>query len=116
MAKLSRSPKAATAFLFQFGLETHRRISKKKHIFLETGIALGLLICLATLVFLHPKLDELIDLSGEAIFNEDKFYRIHQAYLWVSSAQWVLGALWMACFATWFYNAKQISSTEPSQH
>lgn len=107
---------ALTIFAIACDVWVNRHSRKKKHIFLETGIALGLLVCLATLVFLHPKLDELIDLSGEAIFNEDKFYRIHQAYLWVSSAQWVLGALWMACFATWFYNAKQISSAEPSQH
>ena len=95
-------------------LWVNRNRRKKKYVFIETGIAIGLLICLATLVFLHPKLDELVDFSDEIIFDEAKFYQIHQAYLWVSSVQWALGALWIACFATWFCDAKQVSSVEPS--
>lgn len=103
-----------TIFAMTCDLWVNRNRRKKNYVFIETGIAIGLLICLATLVFLHPKLDELVDFSDETIFDEAKFYQIHQAYLWVSSVQWALGALWIACFATWFCDAKQVSSVEPS--
>ncbi len=104
---------ALTISMMAIDLWINRYPLKKTYLFLESGIVVGLLTCLATLVYLHPKLDELIDLSREMIFDEGKFYQIHRVYLWISSAQWALGVLWLACFVTRLTNAKQNSSTEP---
>jgi hypothetical protein len=59
-------------------------------------------------------MDELIDFSSETISDESKFYEIHRVYLWVSSVQWVLGAIWMAFIAIRFSDGKQISTKEPT--
>ena len=104
---------ALTIFMLALDLWLNRRSRKTINFVLEIGIAIGILICLATLVFLHPKMDELISLAGETISDEAKFYKIHRVYLWVSTIQWALGGLWMASFMTWISSAKRVSTSEP---
>ena len=104
---------AVTIFVIFLELWLNRRLRNRTHVFLEIGIAVGLLLCLTTLAYLHPKMDELISLAGETISDEARFYEIHRIYLWVSTVQWALGALWIASFMTSLAKAKQISATEP---
>ncbi|MCP4099338.1 MAG: hypothetical protein GY748_24200 [Planctomycetaceae bacterium] len=101
---------ALTILMLALDLWLNRQARKTFNFVLETGIAIGLLICLATLVFLHPKMDELISLAGETISDEAEFYKIHRVYLWVSTIQWALGGLWMASFMTWISSAKRVST------
>ena len=101
---------ALTILMLALDLWLNRRARKTFNFVLEAGIAIGLLICLATLVFLHPKMDELISLAGETISDEAEFYKIHRFYLWVSTIQWALGGLWMASFMTWISSAKRVST------
>jgi hypothetical protein len=92
----------------------NRRTRKKVGFFIQLGATIASFICLAVLVYLHPRMDELINFSGETISDEAKFYEIHRVYLWVSSVQWVLGAVWMAFIAIRFSDGKQISTKEPT--
>jgi hypothetical protein len=50
---------------------------------------LGMGLTLGLLVWLHVRLDDLLDLESFAIRDSHAFYLDHQRYLWVSTAQWV---------------------------
>lgn len=104
---------ALTIFMIILELWLNCRTRNRTYVFLEIGITIGLLLCLTTLAFLHPKMDDLISLAGETITDEARFYEIHRIYLWVSTAQWALGALWITNFMTSLSKAKQVSAVEP---
>ena len=99
---------ALTIFLLAMDLWLNRGSRKTRNLLLEVALAIGLSLCLVTLAFLHPQLDELITVSGETISDEAKFYRIHRIYLWVSTVQWVIGAVWMASFLMGFRPQNEI--------
>jgi hypothetical protein len=46
------------------------------------------LLTLGMLVWLHLRLDELLDLDASAILDRPRFRELHRAYLWVSTVQW----------------------------
>ena len=52
------------------------------------AVWVGMAILLALLVWLHPKLDELIDLDRNRIRNRATFRAGHRWYLWLSTVQW----------------------------
>lgn len=45
--------------------------------------------CCASLAGMHPHLDGMLDAQSYSVVEPDRFYRLHQAYLWVSTAQWL---------------------------
>lgn len=54
---------------------------------------LGWLACVALLgllVWLHARLDALIDLDAEKVLDRRLFRRTHIAYLWVSTGHWLV--------------------------
>jgi hypothetical protein len=54
------------------------------------GMAAGL----AVLFWLHPQLDELIDLQAGYIPERRAFHTGHRWYLWISTVQWGLGIVY----------------------
>lgn len=54
------------------------------------------LACLVGLLFLHPRLDGLLDETTRSLHESDRFYQVHRVYLWVTMVQWLSGAglLW----------------------
>ncbi|MFP6764876.1 MAG: hypothetical protein VB858_14720 [Planctomycetaceae bacterium] len=50
----------------------------------------GLSLCWLTLILLHSRLDSLLDVDSFTVAEPDRFYRLHQAYLWISTVQWLL--------------------------
>jgi hypothetical protein len=63
---------------------------------------LGMAATLAVLVWLHIRLDALLDPEGLRVLDRAEFYPSHRAYLWVSTIQWALGVvfLWLT-LAAW---------------
>ena len=49
---------------------------------------LGMLATLLWLVWLHPRLDDLLDTTLKDIIEHRAFRAQHRTYLWVSTAQW----------------------------
>lgn len=56
-----------------------------------------LVVLLGALVWLHPRLDELMDATGFRVLDRPGYRRLHQAYLAVSTLQWA-GALVLAAW------------------
>src|SRR5262245_36094360 len=54
------------------------------------GMAAGL----GLLAWLHPRLDELIDLDVGYVSDRRAFYTGHRWYLWISTVQWGLGLVY----------------------
>ena len=48
------------------------------------------------LMLLHPVLDGLLVTKTHEIADEERFYRLHQVYLWTSALQWGAGILHVA--------------------
>jgi hypothetical protein len=46
---------------------------------------------LGVLVWLHPRLDALLDVDFQEILDRRLFRGLHRRYLWVSTAQWAAG-------------------------
>ena len=63
---------------------------------LMLGINLSIAGCLTVLIYLHPIMDGMFDSSELLIRDGKQFYRLHQAYLWTSTLQWLLGWAWLA--------------------
>ena len=75
------------------------------------GINLGIAGCLTALIYLHPILDGMFDSSELLIRDSKQFYRFHQAYLWTSTLQWLLGWAWLAVLiSSWTWQATKPSS------
>src|SRR5262249_40889679 len=57
----------------------------------------GLLLGLAVLVWLHPRMDELLRDEGgvKTVLDPRSFRVMHKLYLWVSTVQWV----WSVAYA-----------------
>jgi magnesium-transporting ATPase (P-type) len=50
---------------------------------------------LIVLIWLHPIMDEMIDVADESITDETRFYGLHRIYLWVSTFQWIVAWVWL---------------------
>ena len=50
---------------------------------------------LVVLVWLHPRMDQMLVFDGEVVKDREKFYGIHRIYLWVSTFQWVAAWIWL---------------------
>jgi len=73
-------------------------------VFAERGASLGgrrlrwlswwlLMLALGVLAWLHLRLDDLLDLDGFLILDRRRFRSLHQWYLSVSTAQWVVSVM-----------------------
>jgi ubiquinone/menaquinone biosynthesis C-methylase UbiE len=60
---------------------------------LRWGSWITMAICLGILVWLHVRLDELLDSSAFRILDGPRFYKLHIWYLNVSTLQWACGLL-----------------------
>jgi len=81
---------AVTAVLLLWETISGRRGRRMRaHLYLAVLTA-GLTLCCVTLMLLHPLLDSLLDVNRFSVTEPDRFYRLHQAYLWISTAQWLL--------------------------
>lgn len=54
-------------------------------------LALGLI----ALAVLHPRLDALLDTVTERVIDRPSFMRMHRQYLWISTAQWAVGVVYL---------------------
>jgi hypothetical protein len=62
----------------------------------------AMLLALVGLYRLHGQLDELLVVKGRIILDADTFHVRHRLYLWVSTAQWAWGLLYLfASLAIW---------------
>jgi hypothetical protein len=50
----------------------------------------GMAVCLALLLWLHGRMDDLLDIEGHEVLDHALFRTYHRAYLWVSTVQWAL--------------------------
>jgi hypothetical protein len=55
---------------------------------------IGMAAGLALLFWLHPRIDELIDLEAGYISGRKEFRAGHRWYLWISTVQWGLGLVY----------------------
>jgi hypothetical protein len=55
---------------------------------------LGMVVALAVLVWLYPRLDGHMDTENLRILDPDGLGPIHRVYLWVSTAQWACGVIY----------------------
>ncbi len=56
---------------------------------LRWAIWAGLVLSLAVLVWLHPRLDELLNPEDVMVLDRHRFRSLHERYLMVSTVQWV---------------------------
>lgn len=50
-------------------------------------------VMLATLCWLHPHLDALLDPASRTVTDDDHFYELHRWYLIIAGGQWVAGGV-----------------------
>ncbi|MCA9054512.1 MAG: hypothetical protein KDA75_11785 [Planctomycetaceae bacterium] len=62
----------------------HRRLQASWSIFALT---------LGALAGLHPVLDSLLNADTCEVLDPERFYTLHQFYLWATTAQWLAGGL-----------------------
>jgi hypothetical protein len=53
------------------------------------GLWSGIAICLGLLIGLHRVMDRSLDSAGHAILDEQRFLRLHEAYITTSTIQWL---------------------------
>ena len=70
----------------------------------QLGMCLFMVGMLATLVYLHPMMDSLIDPVEKSVDQQERFYQLHRVYLWASTFQWIAGWFWLALFAVGMAN------------
>jgi hypothetical protein len=56
----------------------------------------GMAAALAVLVWLHPRLDALLDLDSQTLLDRRSFRTGHRWYLWVSTVQWAFAVAYTA--------------------
>jgi len=81
---------AVTIILLLWETISGRRERRRRAHQYLTMLTAGLTLSCVTLVLLHPMLDALLDENQFSIAQPDRFYRLHQAYLWTSTVQWLL--------------------------
>ena len=54
-----------------------------------------MVIALAALFWLHPKLAAWMDSASQTILDRERLYPLHRAYLWISSAQWLCAVVFI---------------------
>jgi hypothetical protein len=59
------------------------------------GSWVGMLLTLLWLVWLHPRMDELLVPKGRIILDQEMFRSQHRLYLWVSTVQWGCGLVYL---------------------
>lgn len=52
---------------------------------------------LIALAIIHPQLEALLDLASERVLNRSDFMPLHRKYLWISTAQWAVGVVYLIC-------------------
>jgi hypothetical protein len=68
---------------------------------------LGMAAALGVLVWLHPRMTELLDTERLDPDLVHSFRRHHRWYLWISTAQWAMGVSYFVCvLATWQARAR----------
>jgi hypothetical protein len=65
--------------------------------FRRSRITLALLLAagLIGLTLLHPRLDALLDKVSERVLDGHEFLPMHRKYLWISTAQWAVGVVYL---------------------
>jgi hypothetical protein len=58
------------------------------------------MLSLAVLVWLHPRLDELLVTQDAIVLDRHRFCSLHERYLIVSTVQWA-GCLLLTAIAIW---------------
>ena len=53
----------------------------------------ALLVALAALFWMHPRLDTMLDPANRSVTDDSRFYEWHRWYLIVASVQWLAGAV-----------------------
>jgi hypothetical protein len=61
----------------------------------RAALWLGMAGAQATLFVLHPYLDSLLQVKGGIVLDPEAFRPAHRLYLWVSTAQWGCGVLFL---------------------
>lgn len=65
----------------------------------------GMAAALAVLVWLHPRLDALMDLDSQTLLDRRSFRTGHRWYLWISTVQWALAVVYTA-LSVWAWKAE----------
>jgi hypothetical protein len=52
-----------------------------------------LVLTLGLLAWLHPRLDDLIDLDASRILDRSRFRQLHRVYLHISTVQWAVSLI-----------------------
>lgn len=55
---------------------------------------LGMTVALVLLLWLHPRLDALLDLENQTLRDRTSFRAAHRWYLWISTVQWTLAVVY----------------------
>ena len=53
-------------------------------------------LTLLVLLWLHPRMDRLLDPELFRVLDRDAFYPLHRVYLWASTVQWAFGVVYLA--------------------
>jgi hypothetical protein len=69
----------------------------------------GMIVAQGLLIWLHARLDELLDPETQAILYRQAFGRLHRAYLWISTVQWG-GAVLFALLTLWAWRSDDCAS------
>jgi hypothetical protein len=71
----------------------------------------GMAAALAWLIWLHPRLDALLDPAEWRILDRRAFRSGHRLYLWISTVQWGLGVVYAwAMLAAWRAEDRGVTS------
>jgi hypothetical protein len=74
----------------------------------------SLLVTLGVLIGLHVLMDRSLDIPGHNILDEQKFLRLHGAYITTSTAQWLMSlALLALTLSMWREKPQVNASTRP---
>jgi hypothetical protein len=65
----------------------------------------GMAVTMGLLVWMHPRLDQLLDPETQAILYRQAFRREHSLYLWTSTVQWGFGVVY-AVLTLWAWRAE----------
>ena len=72
-------------------------------------------VALGVLVWLHPRLDALLNSDGFRIHDRPGYRRLHQWYLAVSTIQWSVAIL-LAGLTIWTWKESDAASRESIRH
>jgi hypothetical protein len=68
----------------------------------------GLVLSLVVLIWLHPRLDELLVPQGAIVLDQHRFRSLHERYLIVSTVQWA-GCLLLTALTIWAWRDEDVS-------